>query len=124
MKALTTAEIDALLGSNNYTKKYFAGTYPACVVPTTKRQKFAFISNTDEHQNPGTHWNAFAVNGKTLTFFDSFGRSPWDASFPIFFEKYASQFDIVRFVKLRVQGLESNSCGFFCIHFVDYISAT
>ena len=39
MKSLTTLELDELLKNNAVTKKYFLGTFPACMSPLTTRNK-------------------------------------------------------------------------------------
>ena len=82
MKSLTTLELDELLKNNAVTKKYFLGTFPACMSPLTTRKKYSFFTNTDEHNKGGIHWCAWMVDGDEITFFDSFGRHPKDPAFP------------------------------------------
>ena len=82
MKSLTTLELDELLKNNAVTKKYFLGTFPACMSPLTTRKKYSFLTNTDEHNKGGIHWYAWMVDGDEITFFDSFGRHPKDPAFP------------------------------------------
>ena len=36
----------------------------------------AYVINLDEYHDIGTHWVAFYVNNKTVTYFDSFGVEP------------------------------------------------
>ena len=40
---------------------------------TNKIKDEAHVINLDEHSNIGTHWIAWYVNAKTMTYFDSFG---------------------------------------------------
>ena len=49
MRALTTKNIDRVLKTNSVTKKYFLGTYPACILPSRSKQPYSFITNTHIH---------------------------------------------------------------------------
>ena len=44
MKSLTTLELDELLKNNAVTRKYFLGTFPACMSPLTTRKKYSFLT--------------------------------------------------------------------------------
>lgn len=118
MRGLNTREIDSILLNNAVTRKSFLGTYPACMKPKTKRRFYTFITNSDEHDKAGEHWNAWVVNGNTITFFDSFSRSPRADSLPLHYGQMIDKFKTVRFVSKRVQSAKSVSCGLYCIHFI------
>jgi len=122
MKDLTNKDINDVLFKNSVTKRYYIGTFPACLFPIIKSGKVAFITNTDEHDKAGEHWNAWIVDGNVLTFFDSFGRSPLDETLPKQYHEFTNCFKNVQYVNSRIQGWESNMCGYFCIHFIYILS--
>ena len=80
--ALSTVQLESLLRRNPITKRYFIGVYPSCIYPRSRKKTYCFITNTDDHEEGGEHWNGFFVRDKTLYFFDSFGRSPNDDTLP------------------------------------------
>lgn len=118
MKPLTTLDVNTFLGANSVTKKHFIGTYPSCITPKTNKKTYAFITNTDEHDLPGQHWNAWFVEGQKISFFDSFGRDYEDVTLPKHYREIARSFKQVNFCTIRLQGWDSVACGMFCIHFV------
>ena len=122
MKALSTLELDKILKSNSGTKSTFLGTFPSCVYPDTTRTRYSFISNTDNHNAPGVHWIGWFVNNSTVTFFDSFARSPFSDTFPEQYIDFMDRFKSVIFSNLPVQAHGTVSCGYFCIHFIYMLS--
>jgi len=121
MKSLTTLELDELLKNNAVTKKYFLDTFPACMSPLTARKKYSFLTNTDEHNKGGIHWCAWMVDGDKITFFDSFGRHPKDPAFPRHFSEIMKNFKL-RYNNIQLQDFRSNTCGYYCIHFLYILS--
>ena len=122
MKPLTTKNINKVLKNNAVTGRYFLGAYPACIVPSSSKQPYSFITNTKFHDEAGEHWNAWFVDKNKLTFFDSFGRDPRDNSFPEFYKDILKTFSRVSFTQYRVQDIDSVSCGYFCVHFIYTLS--
>ena len=61
MKALSTIQLNDILMKNPVTKKGYIGTFPGCVIPSTKSKGYSFITNTDLHHDRGEHWNAWVV---------------------------------------------------------------
>ena len=118
MRSLTTKKLDLILKNNSVTKKYFLGTFPACLYPDSDRNVYSFITNTDEHDKPGKHWNSWFVENNKIIFFDSFGRAPDDPSLPEYYQDITQQFKVVEFNKSQIQGLMSKTCGYFCAHFI------
>jgi hypothetical protein len=112
--ALNTMQIDAILKNNLYTRKYYYGR--ATQLP--KRRKFAFITNVDHHGSSGTHWTAWFSSAGHVYFFDSFGRSPLDPSFPHVYRDILLNFDSFSYFDRQIQSTTSFTCGYFCIHFV------
>ena len=118
MKPLSTLEIDKILKNNYVTRNQFIGTYPACIVPETKKTKYTFVSNTHVHSLSGEHWVAWMVDGHEVLFFDSFGRSVFDPTLPDYFRDFVKNFKIVKCNTVQIQDVNSIACGYFCIHFL------
>ena len=116
--ALSTVELDEVLTNNNVTKNTFIGTYPSCMLPSTKKKIYSFITNTDDHSSSGTHWNAWFVNNNELTFFDTFGRSYNNTDFPKFYGEIAKKYKKVKYSKIKLQSRDSYTCGYFCVYFI------
>ena len=119
MKALTTRELDVLLKNNQVTKKFYLGTYPACMSPKTSKKKYSFITNIQSHELGGMHWCAWVVDGNNITFFDSFGRHPKHPTFP--YKDIVKGFN-VKYNNTRVQDFSSSACGYYCIQFIYILS--
>ena len=68
----------------------------------------AYVINLDEYHDIGTHWVAFYVNNKTITYFDSFGV-----------EHIAKKKIITNIY--RIQAYDSIMCGYFCIGFINFM---
>ena len=117
--ALSTNHINSILKKNPYTKPYFLGTFPSCAIENLpKRKVYCFVTNVDHHQNSGSHWTAWYFRNGTLTFMDSFGRSPQDPSFPHDYRDILMKFRNIRYVRQCIQNKNSYACGYFAIHFI------
>ena len=122
MKALTTQTLNAILKKNPVTNKNFIGTFPGCISPSKDRKQYSFITNTDLHHQSGEHWNAWIVKENKIIFFDSFGRDPRDTSFPYNYKNIVEKFDYFEYSKVQIQSFTSETCGYFCIHFIYVLS--
>lgn len=122
MTPLTTVELNRALLSNSVTREQFVGTFPSCITPITRKTKFSFITNIDEHDEIGQHWNAWFADGVKISFFDSFGRAFDDETLPEHYTNIVEEFDRVEYTEKRVQGWESVACGHFCTHFIYTLS--
>ena len=80
----------------------------------------SIVVNTDSCDREGTHWVAFQFPKEgPAEFFDSFGRAP---------ETYHGRFRNVlitngpqyKFITVRVQPEDGDTCGLYCVHFVKY----
>ena len=118
---LTTHQLDRILSRNPVTQRLFLGTYPSCMTPNTRKRKYTFIQNTQEHDGKGIHWCAWMVDGDKITFFDSFGRHPLNPAFPLHFKDIIHGFKL-HYNNKRVQDFSSAVCGHYCIHFLYSIS--
>ena len=121
MSALTTIDINQILWNDPITKKIFLGSYPACEIPNSKKKRYSFITNTDQHDKPGTHWTAWMVEGDNVEFFDSFGRSPKNFQMPHEFKHFILG-KTVSYSTLQVQEFSSSTCGYFCIYYIYFRS--
>ena len=118
MKPLRTEDLNNILHTNSVTRESYLGTFPACVFPRTDKKMYSFISNTADHLDvKGEHWVGWYINKDCISFFDSYGRSPYDATLPNYFKTYVNNFKTLKFSKRRIQGLKSVACGYFTIHF-------
>ena len=122
MKPLTTNQLNKILKDNNVTNRYFIGTFPACNYPISKNGVYSFITNTDEHNRPGEHWNAWIVRGNKIIFFDSFGRPPHDQAFPQHYRELVTKFNEVEYSRTQIQGFNASTCGLFCVHCIYVLS--
>ena len=121
MRALCIIDLDMILKRDHVTKKGYLGAFPACEIPISKKKRYFFITNTDLHDEPGTHWTAWMVEGDKIDFFDSFGRSPNNKQFPYEFKKFILG-KKVSYSAFRVQQYTSNTCGYFCMYYIYFRS--
>ena len=115
---MNTLDLNSILLSNPVTKRFFLGTYPACITPKTNKKFYTFITNTDDHDESGEHWNAWVVNNNNAMFFDSYGRNPRLLNY----HDVVTNFNQVKFTTKCLQDFNSQSCGLFCIHFLYIMS--
>ena len=80
---------------NAVTRRYFFETYPACIIPITHKTIYSFITNVDEHDEVGQHWNGWFVRESKFLFFDCFGREYDDEILPLHYQKIFEQYDSV-----------------------------
>ena len=118
MMSLTTLDLNDILFDKPVTKRFFLGTYPACMVPETNKTFYTFITNTHNHDEPGQHWNAWVVNKDNVFFFDSFGRSPKSLNYEEIIKRYKK----IIYTSKCIQGVDSKACGYFCIHYLYILS--
>ena len=116
-RGLTTNEIDSMLKGNTVTRNHYIGTFPSCFIPNSDKNIYCFITNTDDHDGSGQHWNSWFVRGERITFFDSFGRKYDNENFPKHYLDIVEQFDYVEYTTKRVQDWSAKTCGFYCLHF-------
>ena len=93
----------------------FNGVYSRDNLPKIKDG--AYIINLDEHYDTGTHWIALWVNNDIATYFDSFGVE----HIPKEIKTFINENIITN--NFRIQAYDSIACGYFCIGFIDFMSA-
>ena len=93
----------------------FNGVYSRDNLPA-KIKKGAYIINSDEYKDAGTHWIALYVKNKKVVYFDSFGVE----HVPKEMIKFIKNKDIIANI-FRLQAYNSIMSGYFCIKFIDYM---
>ena len=85
----------------------------------------AYVINLDEYHDIGTHWVAWYVNNKTVTYFDSFGVEHIPKEIMKFIARTSfglgsRRKKIIRNI-YRIQAYDSIMCGYFCIGFINFM---
>lgn len=94
----------------------FLGVLPGNHLYNLKNNGFVIV-NTDECYKTGRHWVALYLNDFTCEFFDSLGQSPThyhNSWHKFLFEKSGEYI----FNDRRIQKLNSDDCGKYCIIYV------
>lgn len=92
----------------------FRGVFAADRLPKKyDGDRAAYIINTDDAREPGTHWLAvFKSNGKNDEYFDSYGLAPFVKSIENFLSANYIYND------RQIQSLLTQTCGQHCIYFL------
>jgi len=99
-------------------KNNFSGVYSSDTLPKTLKVNQFIICNTDKSQNTGLHWYIlFRNNLQTLECFDSLGIDDVKKQF-LTDNFHLKKVRTIQFNKTRVQSLNSNTCGQFCVYFI------
>ena len=97
----------------------YIGSYSRDNLPAINKLPAAFIANTDEAHDPGTHWIAIFIDEELRgVYFDSFGLPPLFSDF-IRYLDYNCQSWIYN--NLTLQNVNSSTCGLYCILFVKFV---
>jgi hypothetical protein len=67
-KFLDTDDIDKFAKENAIIKPFYLGCYPANVQPKGVKNKCCWVWNTDENDQPGTHWICVVKDVQNLFF--------------------------------------------------------
>ena len=81
-----------------------------------KIKKGAYVINSDEYENTGTHWVALFVKQKYTVYFDSFGVEYIPKEI-----KHAIGNKELKTNIFRIQAYDLIMCGYFCIEFINYM---
>ena len=107
-------EILNLLESDTYSSKIEHGVYSADTIPAITQYPTGYIVNTDDSDLPGQHWVSFYFEHpkKMAEYFDSYGLPPIRQTFlEILPDKY-------KYCTTAIQGLNSITCGEYCVYFL------
>ena len=83
-----------------------------------KTKDGAYVINLDEYTDVGTHWIALFCNRNEVANFDNFGVEYVPEEIKEFIGNKNIKANI-----FRVQANDSVMCGYFCIGFIDFMSA-
>lgn len=115
---MNTEEIDHIL-SRGITRKFYRGTFPEDV-DFHFTPPYCVVTNCDSHNGKGSHWNAWFVDESKIYFFDSYGRSPKDDTFPLTYKMFVKNRKFVYNPRI-VEGMFSTMCGQFCIYVLHFL---
>ena len=101
---------------NNLLKNFknFEGCYSKDQIPLIENNKF-LIFNLQNSDQKGSHWVALSRKNNNIFIFDSFGVG----HIPNNLYKIYKNYNIITNV-YRIQHLDSNRCGMFCVLFCLY----
>ena len=103
-------QIETILGLDSATRNITHGVYAMDRLP--QRKPGAYVINTDDHDEPGSHWIAVYCENDHVDFMDSYGRPPPDARLIKFL---GANYD---FNNIALQQPMSKACGFYCLYFL------
>ena len=99
-----------------------------------KTQKGAYVINSDEYENTGTHWVSLFVKTNEVIYFDSFGVEHIPKEINKFIPSKelgsavgnsdttkSSSLERMKSNIFRTQAYNSIMCGYFCIEFINFI---
>lgn len=90
---------------------YQVGVYAADMIPKKIKRPAAFIVNTDDFGQPGTHWISFFIPKKgEIEYFDSYGLPPFIPNHKIFLKRKKWTEN-----NKELQSLTSTVCGHYCL---------
>ena len=83
-----------------------------------QRNRWFLVCNCYPSMKRGHHWVAVFYNHGSIEFFDSFALSPWayDVQMTTFLH-YTSRAREILYNDVRLQEIDSDACGHYCILF-------
>lgn len=114
---MNSIDLYNFLINDEITRHSFLGIFSRDELPKSITKKpCCFVINTDNRNQPGTHWLAFYYDeNRNATFFDSFGLHPSIYQLDEYLDKTSNQWI---YNKKRIQSILSNQCGDFCLFFL------
>ena len=106
-------QLTSILQLDTVAKKIFRGVYAMDRLPTRSQTSAAYVINTDNHDEPGSHWIAvFCDKFGRVEYMDSYGLAPLDERCRNFL---GSDFT---YNILALQRPLSSACGFYCVYYI------
>jgi len=113
---MNTVELLKILRSDSILNEQMVGVFACDKIPRKSHKNACFISNTQTSTEPGEHWVCFYTNDENVfTYFDSYGRNPFENENFKRFLKTAKSFIANN---TRCQGDLSSCCGQYCIFYL------
>lgn len=115
---MNSLQIEKILKRDPKVSKYFLGCFSANTIPSkpcaSRLYPYCAVVNTDNSNEPGTHWIAIYVSNSTnIEYFDSFALQPNEI-----IQDYLSQFSNIKHSKVQLQTINSTVCGQYAIYFI------
>ena len=82
----------------------------------SKIKNGAYVINSDEYENIGTHWIALYVTNNEIIYFDNFSVEYISKEIKKFIGNKNTRTNI-----FIIQDYKSIMCGYFCILFIDFM---
>ena len=114
-------EFEHILQRNISPREIFLGVFALDGLPTRtelrQRNRWFLVCNCPSTKR-GHHWVAVFYNHGSIEFFDSFALSPWayDVRMTTFLHDTSGAREIL-FNDVRLQEIDSDACGHYCILF-------
>ena len=109
-------EIAKILTTDSFTRRNFRGVFAKdeFTIFSNLNSHQTFIVNTDNSNQPGSHWVAFQFSGDySCEYFDSYGFPPSFYGFDNVLKSYK-----IYMSNKRIQGYKSSVCGQYCVLFL------
>ena len=119
---MNTFELEHILQRNISPREIFLGVFALDGLPTRtelrQRNRWFLVCNCCPSTKRGHHWVAVFYNHGSIEFFDSFALSPWayDVRMTTFLH-YTSRAREILYNDVRLQEIDSDACGHYCILF-------
>ncbi len=116
---MNTKQLTAVLRMDPYSHPYFQGVFPSDRLPARlQHYPAALVMNVDPHGRRGSHWcSIFIAQDRVGTFFDSYGHAPGYYT-PLFQEFLERTCTTWTYSTSRLQSLDSDVCGQYCLYFL------
>ena len=115
---MDSAQLFNVLRGDDATRRHAIGVFPADRLPVVEKYPCAFIVNSDESDQPGTHWLAvYLTRDGGAEFVDSYGLSPetYGERFYAFLRKHGSR---LIHNEVRLQSFNTTVCGQHCLFYL------
>ena len=118
---MNTFELEHILQQNISPQEIFLGVFALDGLQTrtalSQRNRWFLVCNCCPSTKRGHHWVAVFYNHGSIKFFDSFALSPWvyDVRMTTFLH-YTSRAHEIIFNDVRLQEIDSDACGHYCIN--------
>lgn len=115
---MNTVQLLSALPATNVT---VGGVFPADKIPWKWSRPCAIIANTDDSNQPGSHWVAmYADQEGNGTYFDSYGVPPRDCRFTRCFRRNCRSY---KYNHTQLQSYTTSVCGHYCVVVLHWLSS-